>query len=126
MSERPDPKKHGYLSVRELSIPREIYKDPFMQEVRDKIDLIHLARKAMEGYELIYGTMFNHMENNISKCKETSDTGFIERRESPQFSYERENGIESTLMMVDNDGKELFAGIYVKTLKGTQNTLEEK
>jgi len=62
-----------FYTIRELSQPREIYSDPFMQSVRDKTDLLALARKCMEGFEEAFGDLFSSVQDDISKRTDTGD-----------------------------------------------------
>lgn len=99
-----------FYTIRELSQPREIYSDPFMQNVRDKTDLLALARKCMEGFEVAFGDLFSSVQDDISKRTDTGDIFYTETRSAP---YAYGTGVDIIRMTVSNDGRTLTAGTYL-------------
>ena len=116
----------NWKTIRGISEPRNIYKDPFMQHVRDKLDLIAVARKCIEGRELVFSTLFHHAQESISKRENTADIFYFEQFNYPMFSSEWEAGAMSIALIVDNDGKTLSAGIYILPLKAEEKPLEDR
>ena len=115
----------GWKTVREHSEPRNTYKDPFMQHIRDKLDLLSIARKCVEGRELVFGTLFLDAQESISKRENTDDMFYWEQHNYMPGSTGWEAGAKAVSIIVNNDGKTLSAGIYIQALNADEEQLDE-
>lgn len=118
-------KSNGWETVCELTEPREIYSDPFMQHVRDKLGLLDLAKKCIGDRWPVFCGIYYEAQESISHHDDTSDMYWWGQHNFLPFSVEWDCGIKAISVIFSSDATERFAGVYIMKLKDWQKNLEE-
>ena len=118
-------KSNGWETVCELTEPREIYSDPFMQHVRDKLGLLDLAKKCIGDWWPVFYGMYYEAQESISAREDTSDIYWWSQRNFLPFSTEWDCGLKAISVIFSSDATERFTGVYLIKLKDRQKDLEE-